>query len=86
VGPSWLGGRILASLALGTDDEWTRLPLATRTVPRMPPEPFRRVGGGLVRWAIMACEAAEEEGRRPPLAARAGAALPRLLGMELGTR
>jgi hypothetical protein len=39
-----------------------------------------------VRWAIMACEAAEEEGRRPPLAARAAAGLPRLLGMELGTR
>jgi glycine/D-amino acid oxidase-like deaminating enzyme len=86
VGPSWLGGRILASLALGADDEWTRLPLATRTIPGLPPEPFRRVGGGLVRWAIMACEAAEEEGRRPPLAARAGATLPRLLGMELGTR
>jgi glycine/D-amino acid oxidase-like deaminating enzyme len=86
VGPSWLGGRILASLALGTDDEWTRSPLATRDLPRLPPEPFRRVGGGLVRWAIMACEAAEEEGRSAPLVARAGAALPRLLGMELGTR
>ena len=86
VGPSWLGGRILASLALGADDEWTRLPLATRSVPRLPPEPLRRLGGGLVRTSIMACEAAEEEGRRPPLAARAGAALPRLLGMELGTR
>jgi glycine/D-amino acid oxidase-like deaminating enzyme len=86
VGPSWLGGRILASLALGADDEWTRLPLVTRTVPRLPPEPLRRLGGGLVRTSIMACEAAEEQGRRPPLAARAGAALPRLLGMELGTR
>ena len=86
VGPSWLGGRILASLALGADDEWTRLPLAARHVPRLPPEPFRRVGGGLVRASIMACEAAEEEGRRPPLPARAGAALPRLLGLELGTR
>jgi glycine/D-amino acid oxidase-like deaminating enzyme len=86
VGPSWLGGQILASLVLGADDEWTRLPLAARHVPRLPPEPFRRVGGGLVRWAIMACESAEEEGRRPPLPARAAAALPRLLGMELGTR
>jgi glycine/D-amino acid oxidase-like deaminating enzyme len=86
VGPAWLGGRILASLALGTGDEWTRSPLATRDVPRLPREPFRRVGGGLVRWAIMACEAAEEEGRRPPSTARAVAALPRLLGMELGTR
>jgi glycine/D-amino acid oxidase-like deaminating enzyme len=86
VGPAWLGGQILASLALGADDEWTRLPLATRSVPRLPGEPFRRIGGGLVRWAIMSCEAAEEEGRRPPLAARTAAALPRLLGMELGTR
>jgi glycine/D-amino acid oxidase-like deaminating enzyme len=86
VGPAWLGGRILASLALGADDEWTRSPLATRDVPRLPPEPFRRVGGGLVRWAIMACETAEEEGRRPPLVARTAAALPRMLGIELGTR
>jgi glycine/D-amino acid oxidase-like deaminating enzyme len=86
VGPAWLGGRILASLALGADDEWSRLPLSVRTVPGLPPEPFRRLGGGLVRRAIMACEAAEEDGRRPPLAARATAALPRLLGMELGTR
>jgi glycine/D-amino acid oxidase-like deaminating enzyme len=85
-GPSWLGGQILASLALGSDDEWTRLPLATRRVPRLPGEPFRRLGGGLVRTSIMACEAAEDQGRRPPLAARAGAAIPRLLGMELGTR
>src|SRR5664279_6304735 len=86
VGPSWLGGRILASLALDADDEWTRLPLVTRRVPTLPPEPLRRIGGGLVRSAIMACETAEEQGRRPPLAARAGAALPRLIGMELGTR
>ncbi len=85
-GPSWLGGQILASLVLGADDEWTRLPLAAREVPRLPREPFRRVGGGLVRWAVMACEAAEEDGRRPPVAARAAAALPGLLGMELGTR
>lgn len=86
VGPAWMGGRILASLVLGADDEWTRGPLAARQVPRLPREPFRRVGGGLVRWAIMACEAAEEDGRRPPPTARAVAALPRLLGMELGTR
>jgi glycine/D-amino acid oxidase-like deaminating enzyme len=86
VGPSWLGGQILASLATGRDDEWTSLPLATRRVPRLPPEPLRRLGGGLVRAAIMACEAAEEEGRRPPLAARVAAELPRLLGMQIGTR
>jgi len=86
VGPSWLGGRILASLVLDADDEWSRLPLATRRVPSLPPEPLRRLGGGIVRASIMACESAEERGRRAPLAARAGAALPRLLGIELGTR
>jgi hypothetical protein len=86
VGPSWLGGQILASLALRLDDEWTQSPLATRRVPFLPPEPLKRLGGGLVRAAIMACEQAEEDGRRPPLAARAAAAVPRLLRMEIGTR
>jgi glycine/D-amino acid oxidase-like deaminating enzyme len=86
VGPSWLGGQILARLALGVDDELTRLPFVTRRVPNLPPEPIRRLGGGLVRASIMACEEAEEEGRRGPLPARVGAALPRLLGMSVGTR
>jgi glycine/D-amino acid oxidase-like deaminating enzyme len=85
-GPSWLGGQILARLALGVDDELTRLPLVTRRVPKLPPEPFRRLGGGLVRASIMACEEAEENGRRGSVPARAGAALPRLLGMSVGTR
>jgi len=86
VGPSWLGGQILASLALGLEDEWTALPLATRNVASLPPEPLKRLGGGLVRSAIMACERAEEDGRRVPLPARVGAALPRLFRMEIGTR
>jgi glycine/D-amino acid oxidase-like deaminating enzyme len=86
VGPSWLGGQILARLALGIDNELTRLPFVTRRVPKLPPEPIRRLGGGLVRASIMACEEAEEEGRRGPLPARVGAALPRLLGMSVGTR
>jgi glycine/D-amino acid oxidase-like deaminating enzyme len=86
VGPSWLGGQILASLALRLEDEWTGLPLVTRRVPSLPPEPLKRLGGGLVRSAILACEHAEEQGRRAPLPARLGAALPRLLGMQIGTR
>jgi glycine/D-amino acid oxidase-like deaminating enzyme len=86
VGPSWLGGQILASLATGRDDEWTSLPLATRQLPRLPPEPLKRLGGGLVRAAIIACETAEEDGRIAPLAARAVATIPRLLGMQIGTR
>jgi len=86
VGPSWLGGQVLASLALGLEDEWSALPLATRRVPSLPPEPLKRLGGGLVRSSILACERADEEGRTPPLAARLGAALPRLFRMEIGTR
>ena len=86
VGPSWLGGQILARLALGVDDELTRLPLVNRRVRGLPPEPLKRLGGGLVRAALLRVEEAEQEGRRPPLAARAGGALPRLLGLRIGTR
>ncbi len=86
VGPSWLGGQILSSLALGLDDEWTQLPLATRQVNALPPEPLKRLGGGLVRAAIMACEEADEDGRRPALPLRAAAAIPRMLRMQIGTR
>ena len=59
---------------------------ATRRVPALPPEPLKRLGGGLVRAAIIACEEAEEEGRRASTAARAAAMLPRLVGMQIGTR
>ena len=85
-GPSWLGGQILARLVLGEDDELTRLPFVTRRVPKLPPEPIKRLGGGLVRASILAVEEAEEAGRKPSLPVRAGAALPRLLGLRIGTR
>jgi glycine/D-amino acid oxidase-like deaminating enzyme len=85
-GPSWLGGQILARLVLGVDDELTRLPFVTRRVPKLPPEPIKRLGGGLVRASILAVEEAEEAGRKPSLPARAGAALPRLLRLRIGTR
>ena len=86
VGPSWLGGQILASLALGLEDEWTELPLVRRRLPRLPPEPFRYLGGRAIRAAIMATEEAEEAGRRVALPARALASVPRLLGLRVGTR
>ena len=86
VGPSWLGGQILASLVLGSDDEWTRLPLARRRQPRLPPEPLRYVGGAAVRRALLAVEDADERGRRAPPLARSVAALPRVLGLRIGTR
>ena len=86
VGPSWLAGQVLASLALGADDEWTRLPLVGRRVRGLPPEPLKTVGGRLVRGALLRTEEAEEAGRRAPALARAVGALPRLLGLRVGTR
>ena len=86
VGPSWLGGQILASLALGAQDEWSALPLVERRGRRLPPEPFRYVGGRIVRWGTLASEEAIGAGRRPAAAARAAAAIPRLLRLPIGTR
>jgi putative aminophosphonate oxidoreductase len=65
VGPSVLGGRILASLALGLDDEWSGCGLTRPPRAGFPPEPFRFLGGSLVRGAIVRKERADDEGRRP---------------------
>jgi putative aminophosphonate oxidoreductase len=71
VAPSVIGGRVLAGLALGRDDEWTRLPLVDRRHDRFPPEPVRYLGGRLVRHAVIRKEHAELRGRAPrPLAVR----------------
>ena len=86
VGPSWLGGQILASLALGAQDEWSSLPLVERRARRLPPEPFRYVGGRVVRWGTLASEDAIGAGRPPSTAARAAAAIPRVLRMPIGVR
>src|SRR4051794_14915492 len=86
VGPSWLGGQILASLALGLDDEWTDLPLVGRRPRPLPPEPFRYVGGRAIRTATLACEDAGEAGMPEPPLMAAIASIPRRLGIPLGTR
>ncbi len=65
--PSVLGGRILASLALGLDDEWSGCGLVRRSPAGMPPEPARFIGGNVVRNAVARKERAEDDGR--PVAA-----------------
>ena len=52
VGPSWVGGRILASLALGRDDEWANAGLVREPGRAFPPEPVRYLGGRVVREAV----------------------------------
>jgi glycine/D-amino acid oxidase-like deaminating enzyme len=86
VGPSWLGGQILARLALGTDDELTALPLVNRQVRPLPPEPLKGWGGALIRGAALRVEEAEQAGRRAAFPLRAVAALPRVAGLRIGTR
>jgi glycine/D-amino acid oxidase-like deaminating enzyme len=66
VGPSRLAGRVLASMALGRVDEWSRCGLVRRPPPGLPPEPARYLGGGLVRGAVGRKEEAQDAGR-PPL-------------------
>ena len=83
VGPSYLGGEILARLALDRRDEWTRLALVEPPRKLFPPEPLRYAGGALIRRALVAKDAAEDEGREPSLPARIGASLPRRLGLHL---
>jgi len=86
VNPTYIGAQCLASLVLREKDSWASLPLCTREVPKFPPEPFRFVGGKLIRRAIIASEEAEELEQVPSNITRAVAALPRILGMKIGTR
>lgn len=66
-----VAGRILASLVLGRDDEWSRsglVGLGRRTA--LPPEPIRTLGGRLVRHAIRRRNKAEIQNRRAPALVR----------------
>jgi glycine/D-amino acid oxidase-like deaminating enzyme len=82
VGPSHLAGRALAALALGRDDGAAALPIVGPP-PRVPPEPLRVAGAAAIRRALVAKEAAEQDGRRPAILARALAALPAHMGMHI---
>ena len=65
VGPSVIGGKILASMALGRDDQWARYPLIGRSVGTFPPEPIRYIGAHVVRAAVASKEKAEIEDKMP---------------------
>jgi glycine/D-amino acid oxidase-like deaminating enzyme len=70
VGPSRVGGRILASLALRRSDEWSGCGLVRRPPDGFPPEPARYVGGLAVRSAVARVEAAHDAGGRAGPATR----------------
>ncbi|MCK1695080.1 FAD-dependent oxidoreductase [Bradyrhizobium sp. 144] len=65
IGPTVLGGRILASLALEKVDEWSNCGLVRDDVDKFPIEPFRYVGSILVREALRRKESLEDRLRQP---------------------
>jgi glycine/D-amino acid oxidase-like deaminating enzyme len=84
VGPCHLAGRILSGLALGVDDEHTRLPLVGLRPRPFPPEPLRSIGAAAVHRAIVRGDEAQDDGRTPDPVTSFVARLPRRLGYELG--
>jgi putative aminophosphonate oxidoreductase len=64
VGPSVVGGCILASLALSRNDGWSGAGLVRDPTDPFPPEPIRFLGGRLVRAAVARKERCDDRGQR----------------------
>ncbi len=84
VGPSHLGGQILATMALGKDSEILRLPLVTERPMRFPPEPIRSPGAYVANQAIWRKDQLEDQGEEPSPIVDFVAHLPRRMGYNLG--
>jgi glycine/D-amino acid oxidase-like deaminating enzyme len=84
VGPSYMVGRALASLALERRDEHASLPFVDPAPRRVPPEPLHWLGGSAIRAAILSKEEAEMQGRDPDPLSSALTRLPELIGFHLG--
>ena len=63
VAPGLTAGKILASSALGRDDEWSGCGLNRGVAGRFPPEPARYLGACVVRAAVRRKEGREDDGR-----------------------
>jgi hypothetical protein len=67
--------RIVNSLVLEKNDEWSRCGLVDTKIKRFPIEPFRYVGGRMVRDALVRKEALEDRNQKPSWLTRRLAAL-----------
>jgi glycine/D-amino acid oxidase-like deaminating enzyme len=77
VAPSLTAAKILASSALGRDDEWSGSGLVSGVTGRFPPEPIRYLGGFVVRAAVKRKEGREDDGRSvDPLTRRVAGLAP----------
>jgi glycine/D-amino acid oxidase-like deaminating enzyme len=84
VGPSHLGGRILAHRTLGKYDEILDLPVVDAEPKRFPPEPIRSPGVLVANHAIRRKDDAEDRGEEPNPLVDFVAKLPRRIGYDLG--
>jgi glycine/D-amino acid oxidase-like deaminating enzyme len=83
VGPTYLGGEILARLALDRRDHLTGLAIVDPDRKLMPPEPLRWAGGTAIRAALIRRDAAHDRGDDPDPVTNFVASLPRRLGLRL---
>jgi len=65
-----LGGKILTSLVLGEDDQWSRMPVVGPPLGKVPPEPLRWPLVKSVAWAYETSDRANERGGGPGLLPR----------------
>ncbi len=84
VGPSHLGGQILAHRALGIEGEVLDLPLVDMEPKRFPPEPIRSVGAFVANRAIKRRDDALDAGRRVNPLVEVASRAPRWLDYDLG--
>ena len=77
VGPSYLGGEILARLALDRRDEVTGLAIVEPDRKLFPPEPLRWTGGSAIRAALVRRDDAYDRGDHPDPLTGLIASLPR---------
>lgn len=63
VGTTVFASRIICSLALDRDDEWSRCGLVAQKMKQLPPQPFRYVGARMVRNALVRKESLQDEDR-----------------------
>jgi glycine/D-amino acid oxidase-like deaminating enzyme len=84
VGPSHLGGKIIANRILGKTDPVLDLPLVDLEPLKFPPEPIRSPGALVANTAIRRKDEAEDGGDEPNPLIDFVARLPRRLGYNLG--
>ena len=72
--PTRVGGKTLASLVLGADDEWSRLPVVGPPLVSVPPEPLRWPLVSAAGWAYERGDRAAQHGRRPGIVAQVASA------------